>query len=745
MPVPITLKSALPAKDLMFESMTMSSGLSMLGEMELGLVSEKPDLKAEDLLGKPVTVTLQLREGAKRHFHGYVTRFGIGLHRGRYFGYQASVRPWLWFLTRTADCRIFQDLSVPDIVKKVFEDHGNANFEFKLFRSYRKWVYCVQYRESDYNFIARLLEHEGIYWYLHHADGQSKVVMVDSQSAHDPAKGYETLPYYEEGGNVSPDLEYVSSWSFASEVEADKVELTSYDFERPSTMLKANSKKPYEYKFETLEMFDYQGEYVQLGDGTQLAEDRLDERRTQHQLAHGASNAHGIEVGSLLTLTRHPRKDQNAKYLITGLSVHAQVNAYESGGAAGGIQCSFTAIPSAQQFRPPRVTPKPFVQGPQTAVVVGPSGEEIFTDKYGRVKVQFHWDRLGKKDEKSSCWIRVSQPWAGKGWGAVSIPRIGQEVVVDFLEGDPDQPIVTGRVYNAEQTPPFPLPAGAVVSGIKSKSHKAGGYNEMSMDDTPGKEKFTIHGQYDMASTVEHDQTTTVHNNRTDKVDVDDAETIGNNQTQTVGVNQTIKVGADRKKNVGGSETVGIAVNRSETVGGTETIVITGHRGETVNGGETVTVTGTRSHTVKGLQTTTVTLAEVHSVGAGRMHNVGAAEAITVAGGQMVSVGAAQMVSVGGLQKINVGALQSVTVGGPHKLSAAIISQTSKGIFKVKAAGTALFEAPTIILKAGGSKIIMNSSGITIKGAKVNVKADGTVSINGSGGIKLKGPSIGEN
>src|SRR5258706_4747535 len=187
MPPPITITSPLPAADLLFESMAASAGLSMLGDMQLGLLSEKPDLKPEDLLGKPVTVKVQLRDDAKRFFHGYVTRFGIGVHRGRYFAYHATVSPWLWFLTRTADCRIFQDLSVPDIVKKVFEDHGVANFEFNLFRRYRKWVYCVQYRESDYNFVARLMEHEGIYWYFEHGDGRHKLVLVDSQSAHDAA------------------------------------------------------------------------------------------------------------------------------------------------------------------------------------------------------------------------------------------------------------------------------------------------------------------------------------------------------------------------------------------------------------------------------------------------------------------------------------------------------------------------------------------------------------------------------
>ena len=371
----------------------------MLGEMQLCLVSVKPDLKPEDLLGKPMTVTVQLRDDAKRHFHGYVTRFGIGARRGRHYGYHASVRPWLWFLTRTSDCRIFQELTVPEIVKKVFEDHATANFEFKLFRSYRKWVYCVQYRETDYNFVARMLEHEGIYWYIEHDDGQSKVVLVDSQSAHDAAPGCEMLPYYENAADAPPDTECISHWNFASEVETDKVEATSYDFERPSTALKVGAKKSHKFTPTDMEMFDFQGDYVQAADGSQWADDRLDEHQTRFQKAEGASNAHGVEVGRLLKLAKHPRDDQNSEYLVTSISVRAEVDAYESGGSAGGFKCDFSVIPSAQQFRPPRRTPKPFVQGPQTAVVTGPSGEEIFTDKYGRVKLQFHWDRLGKKNE----------------------------------------------------------------------------------------------------------------------------------------------------------------------------------------------------------------------------------------------------------------------------------------------------------------------------------------------------------
>lgn len=754
MPPPITLTSPLPASDLWFDGMTLTQGLSELEQMQLQLLSPRPDLSPEDLLGQPVTVTVALRDDGRRHFHGLVSRFVAGDVQGRHYSYAATVRPWLWFLTRTSDCRIFQDQSVPDIVKAVFQDHeAIAKAEFHLFRSYRQRTYCVQYRESDYHFVARLLEEEGIYWYFRHDDGEHTLVLVDDAGAHEPDPACERLPYYANGEQVPPDTDYCANWSFSRQVKPGKVALTSYDFERPATRLDVKKVLARSHPLSDYEQFDWQGEWVKQADGTHLVDNRLDEWQAAYEQVSGGTNAQALAVGALFDLERHPREDRNGRYLCTRTHLSATVEGSESDDHAGRWQCSFQAIPAAQQYRPRRVTPKPFVQGPQTAVVTGPSGEELFTDRHGRVKVQFHWDRRGQRDEKSSCWIRVSQPWAGKGWGGVSIPRIGQEVVVDFLEGDPDQPLITGRVYNAEQTPPFELPAGAVVSGIKSKSHKAVGYNELSMDDTAGKEKVTIHGQYDMATTVEHDQTTTVHNNRTDTVDVDDTESVGNDQTQTVGNNQSQTVGADQKIKVGNNQTITIGVNRTETVGGAESITITGHRHEQVDGGEDVTINGARSHTVNGVQTTTISLAEAHTVGAGRAHTVGGGEAVTVgaaqvvtiAGAQMVSVGAVQKVNVGGLQSTSVGGVQSVSVKGPHKLSAAAISQTSKGVFKLKAAGTAMIEAPTIVLKAGGSQLILESGGVTIKGAKVLVKASGNVTINGGGGIKLKGPNIGEN
>lgn len=717
---------------LLFHGMHAREEMSRLSDYQLDLLSTKCDIDLDQILGKNVTVKLGLPDDSTRCFNGFVTRFTQMGTYGRYHRYIAVVRPWLWFLTRTADCRIFQEMTVPDILKAVFADHpAVANFKLELTNTYRKWTYCVQYRETDFNFVSRLMEEEGIYYYFRHADGHNTLVLTDSSSKHVPSPGYEAIPFIAPDRLVRPELEHVSSWEFSREIQPGAYVHDDYDLERPGVELKAKKVVTRKYAPSDYEVYDYPGHYLQKADGEHYAAIRIDELGSQFETANAVTNARGVTVGCSLKLDGCPRADQNREHLVLAASYDLEFSDYEAMPQGGGAsyQCSFIAMSTQQQFRPKRNTPKPFVQGPQTAMVVGPAGDEIYTDNYGRVKVQFHWDRYGKSDENSSCWIRVSHPWAGKGWGAVATPRIGQEVIVDFLEGDPDQPIITGRVYNAECQPPFGFPAGAVLSGIKSNTHKGAGYNELSMDDTAGTEKITIHGQFDMNTTVEHDQTTTVHNNRTDKIDVDDSETVGANQTVHICANQTIAVDANRK----------------ETVGGTETIAITGHRSETVNGGEDVTVNGGRTHTVSGVQSTTISLAETHTVGAGRAHTVGGGEAITVGGLQAVTVGAAQAITVGGAQMVQVGALQAVTVAGPHKLSAAAISETAKGPVKIKAGATAMIEAPTIILKAGGSKIIMNSSGITIKAAKINVKADGNVTVKGGGGIKLKGPTIGEN
>src|SRR4051812_42812109 len=646
---------------LLFHGMSAREEMSRPFEYQLDLLSKKKDVSVDDILGKNVTIKLGLPDDQTRHFNGYVTRFAQGSMLGPYYRYHATVRPWLWFLTRTADCRIFQEMKVPDIIKAVFADHPSADYKLELTGTYKKWTYCVQYRETDFNFVSRLMEQEGIGYYFRHTDGHDTLVLTDSTTKHTPVSGYEKLSFISPEQQVKPDSEHIHSWDFQREIQPGVYVHDDYDLERPSVELKTNKPLPRGYSPSDYEVYDYPGMYVQKSDGEQYASVRIDELGTQFESARAATNARGLTVGALLNLEHHKRDDQNREYLIVGASYDLSFENYESLPEAGGTgyQCAFVAMPSAQQFRPKRITPKPFVQGPQTAVVVGPGGEEIYTDKYGRVKVQFHWDRRGKKDENSSCWIRVSHPWAGKGWGTISNPRIGQEVIVDFLEGDPDQPIITGRVYNAEQMPPYDLPANQTQSGMKSRSSKGGGganFNEIRMEDKKGSEQVFIHAEKNQDIEVENDETHWVGHDRKKTIDHDETTHVKHDRTETVDNNETITVHANRTETVDKDETITIHQNRTETVDLNETISIGGNRSITVSQSEDATVALQRTHTV-GIN-------ETISVGAAQEITVGAAQAVTVGAAQSVTVGADQTINVGSDQTTEIGSNQNTKVGG---------------------------------------------------------------------------------
>jgi type VI secretion system secreted protein VgrG len=736
MPTPITLTTPLPEADLRFDSMQHSAGVSMLEETQLFLLSEKPELAPEKLLGQTVDLQIKLRDGELRHICGYVTRFGIGRHQGRYFGYLAEVRPWLWFLTRTSDCRIFQEMTVPDIVKKVFADYGDvAAFEFKLDRSYRKRDYCVQYRETDFNFVARLMEDEGIFWYFEHDAGEHKLVVVDAPGALSALPHADSLPYYGNTGQASPDIDIVTDWNFAREVRPGKVALRSYWFETPSTSLEVSKGETREHDQAEYELYDYQGDYFKKSDGEQIARVRLDEAQARHEQLSGSTNACGLANGRLFTLTRHPREDQNAEYFVVQTQISASVNSLESGNEAGEYRCRFTAIPSGQPYRPPRRTPKPFVQGPQSAVVTGPGGEEIFTDKYGRVKVQFHWDRYGKKNETSSCWMRVSHPWAGKSFGMIHLPRIGQEVIVDFLEGDPDQPLITGRVYNAEQMPPWELPANATQSGILTRSSKGGAYgnaNALRFEDKKGAEQVWLHAEknqdievendethwvgHDRKKTIDHDETTLVKHDRTETVDNDETITIHHDRTERVDNNENISIGVNRAESVGKNETIAIGNNRMETVNKNESISIGGNRTESVSGNESVSVGKNRSMDVAQDETL--------SVGKNRKHTVGKDETIAVTDNLKHTIGKNVVLEIGEKRETKVGKDDLTQVGGKFALEA----------------------ADEIMLKTGDASITMKKDGtIQIKGKDITVTGSGKITVKASGQMTLKGSKIAEN
>jgi type VI secretion system secreted protein VgrG len=517
---PREIEIATPLKPgvLLFHRMHAREELSRLSTYTIELLShpDHGDIDLDQVLGQNVTVKLTLADDSSRFFNGYVTRFAqAGMH-GRYNRFIASVNPWAWFLTRTADCRIFQDMSVPDIVKAVFTELGVTDFKFDLIDEHRKWPYCVQYRETDFNFISRLLEHEGIFYYFRHTNDRHTMVLTDSNAMLTPQAGYEEIKFYNADEIVRPWYEYIRRWDFAREVQPGIFAHTDYDLTRPGSDLHTAKALPRQYTPSNFEIYDYPGYYSQVQAGEQLATVRIDEFGTQFETANAKANARGVSVGSLFTLNRHPRADQNREYVIVAATYDLEFSHYE-GIEANDVppvyDCSFVAMSSEQQFRPKRITPKPFVQGPQTAVVVGPDRDEIFTDEYGRVKVKFHWDRDPRRDETSSCWVRVSQAWAGKGWGSIHIPRIGHEVIVDFLEGDPDQPIITGRVYNGSNRPPYGLPDNATHSGIKSHSTAKGNgnnYNEIRMEDTKGSELLFMQAEKDWRIHVKKSETENV-------------------------------------------------------------------------------------------------------------------------------------------------------------------------------------------------------------------------------------------
>jgi len=720
---------------LLFHGMRGHEELGRISEYHLDLLSDNGDIDVDAILGKNVTIKLGLPDDSTRYFNGFVTRFSQGQVHGRYFTYSATVHPWLWFLTRTADCRIFQEMTVPDIIKKVFADHGTADFKLELTSTYRKWTYCVQYRETDFNFVSRLMEQEGIYYYFRHTDGHNTMVLTDSCSKHVPSAGYEKIPFVAPDKLVRPELEHIGSWQFSREIQPGKYVHKDYDLERPSVDLKTQKVIAYTCAEGSHEVFDYPGAYLQKGDGEQLALVRIDELGTQFETANGTSNARGIAVGALFTLEDCPRADQNCEHLVMAANYDLQFADYEAlEGGGTSYQCTFAAMSTKQQFRPRRATPKPFVQGPQTAVVVGPGGDEIYTDQFGRVKVQFHWDRLGKKDENSSCWMRVSHPWAGKGWGAVSTPRIGQEVIVDFLEGDPDQPIITGRIYNAEQMPPYELPANKTQSGIKTRSSTGGSpdnFNEIRFEDKKGEEQLFIHAEKNQDIEVEKDETHWVGHDRTKTIDNDETVLVKHDRKEQVDNDETILIKHDQIKTVQNDLTQTVQNNRSRTVGGHETVRIA----KTL----TETVVLASSELVGAAKTLSVGGAYQVSVGAAMNETVGGLKATEVVGALMVMVGGNASQKVAGSESIEVAKDQTVTIA--KDMTHTVTGKRTEGVKKeyaLTAKKVTVTAEDELLLVSGEAKILLKKNGdIEVSGKKINIK--------GSGDVIIKGSKIAEN
>lgn len=550
---------------LLLNEMGGGEELGRLFNYELQLTSLDANIDLNQLLGKPMSVGLQLADGGERYFHGIVARCSQNIDQGQFASYQATLRPWLWLLSRTSDCRIFQNLSIPQIIKQVFRDLGFSDFEDALSRPYREWEYCVQYRETSFDFVSRLMEQEGIYYFFRHEQDRHVLVLADAYGAHTSVPGYASIPYYPKD-EQQRERDHMHNWHLAQEVQPGSLELNDYDFQRPSASIDVRSAMPRPHTAGDYPLYDYPGTYVQSADGEHYARTRIEALQTLHEQIEFSGNARGLGSGHLFSLTGFNRQDQNREYLIVGCRYFIVQESLESGGGSGSAQfeSSLTCIDAQQSFRPLANTHRPIVKGPQTALVVGPKGEEIWTDQYGRVKVHFYWDRHDQSNENSSCWIRVSQSWAGKNWGSMQIPRIGQEVIVSFLEGDPDRPIITGRVYNAEQTVPYDLPENATQSGMKSRSSKGGtpaNFNEIRMEDKKGLEQLYIHAERNQDIVVEVDESHSVGHDRNKSIGHDEVVTVGNDRVRAVKHDDMLMVGFSKTDAISKSYLIEVGEN----------------------------------------------------------------------------------------------------------------------------------------------------------------------------------------
>lgn len=559
------ITSPLGPEVLLLKDMGGGEELGRLFNYELQLHSLDNAIDLNQLLGKPMCVSLQLDGGGERYFHGIVARCSQNVDQGQFASYQATLRPWLWLLTRTSDCRIFQNLTIPQIIKQVFRDLGFSDFEDALSHPYREWEYCVQYRETSFDFVSRLMEQEGIYYFFRHEQGRHVLVLADAYGAHTTAPGYGSVPYYPKN-EQQRERDHIHDWHLAQEVQPGSLELNDYDFQRPSARIDVRSAMPRPHTAGDYPLYDYPGTYVQSADGEHYARTRIEALQTLHEQVELSGNARGLGSGHLFSLTGFSRQDQNREYLIVGARYYLSQESGETGGGAPTAQfeSSLTCIDAQQSYRPLAITHRPIVKGPQTALVVGPKGEEIWTDQFGRVKVHFYWDRHDQSNENSSCWIRVSQSWAGKNWGSMQIPRIGQEVIVSFLEGDPDRPIITGRVYNAEQTVPYDLPENATQSGMKSRSSKGGtpaNFNEIRMEDKKGAEQLYIHAERNQDIVVEVDESHSVGHDRNKSIGHNETVTIGNNRLRIVKQEDILSVGQRKTDSISQSYVIEVGEN----------------------------------------------------------------------------------------------------------------------------------------------------------------------------------------
>jgi type VI secretion system secreted protein VgrG len=555
-----TLTTPLGPDALLLTHMSGREAISQLYRYDLDLVSEREDIDDQAILGKPVCLTVRLEGQKEREFTGFVSRFTQASADTRFVYYKAEVVPWLWFLTRNADSRVFQDQTVPDIVRTIFLDRRMFDFQMHLSEPYSPWEYCVQYRETDFNFVSRLLEQEGIYYYWKHENGRHTMMIVDGPSGTPLCPGQIDADYA--SGEAERRSGEVYDWTVERGVPTGRYVFGDYNFKTPRLDLVTQTQtiEPIGGNM-AYEIFDYPGEYEDRGQGETAVKLRMQAEETAATHVSARSELVSFLPGFRFSLRNHYRRTLNTDYLLTEVAHRVSQGIYGAGDTS--YDNSFSCLPSSIDYRPEQRTPKPLVHGVQTARVVGPAGEEIHVDKYGRVRVHFFWDREHQGEpEDSSCWVRVSQSWAGPKWGAHFHPRIGQEVIVQFEEGDPDRPLVIGRLHNADEMPPYELPRHKTRSGIKTRSTKSGSssnFNEIRFEDKRGSEQLFLHAERekdeyvksDSREWVGHDRHLLVKEKQKEKVEGDKHLIVGSNHAEKIGGAKSLTVGGNHDEKIG--------------------------------------------------------------------------------------------------------------------------------------------------------------------------------------------------
>ena len=745
---------------LWFRQMTGTEAISELFEYDVTFHSKKTALSAKAMLGKDVTLKIETSAMGVRHFNGICTRFASGAREGEHYIYTAKLRPWLWIASRRSDCKIFQFKTVPEIIEEVLAPYGFP-MDKKLSRTYRCWDYCVQYQETDLNFVMRLMEHEGIYFYFSHASGSHTLTLIDDMNMHPALPEKPSIKYQGIAASGEVREEHFNSWDVREEVDSGKYATDDYDFKLPSGVLDTARANPKGHSHDKYERYVWPGGYVKVTDGDDYATVRIQALQSEYDRASGHTTVRTMAPGYAFSLERCPRADQNRQYLAVAATYFFRDNARMSSGSGDGDATwgiTVTSQPTSIPYRPQPLTTKPLTRGPQTAMVVGPAGEEIYTDEYGRVKVHFYWDRYDKSDENSSCWIRVAQPWAGQKWGFIHIPRIGQEVIVDFIGGDPDYPIITGRVYNQEQMPPYDLPANKTASGIKSRSTKGGSptdFNEIRMEDLKGKEQLYVHAQRNLDTVVEADESRMVGHDRSSRINHDDNRFVVNDDRHVIQANQTNQIDGNQDTKVKGNQSTTVDGNQSNVVHGDRTQTIDGKLNEETGGDHLETVKGNHNFAVSGDENNMIMGEQINLVGGNRTAIITGDDSYTTTGKTAVMAATGYSVTTGDKyaetcttrsamvyttdetkvlldQSESIGVSRSVKVGVDDSTTVLGKKSTTVGLQTSLMTGTLSITSGTITVMGGATTI--TAAMVTINAPIINL--NGIVNINGMLNVK---------